>query len=165
MGRGCGGMSENTEIFDMATEKDAVYFVHFELDGTPYALPLAHVEQALRMVALIRVPETPSWIAGMMNLHGRVVPVVDLRHRFGLPPRPPHRNDRLLVLRTDGHRAAIIVDRADRVMAVHHGQIEAPEGLLLQCRPLQSVIRTGDDVVWVLDTAQLAAAADAMPGS
>jgi len=76
----------------------SVHLVSFRLGRQLYALPLDHVERALRMVVVIPVPEAPTWVLGVIDLHGRVVPVVDLRQRFGQPPKEPDLDDRLLVV-------------------------------------------------------------------
>ena len=156
-------MRENPEGETVTIGGSEQYFVRFELDDTGYALPLDHVEQAVRMVALVGVPEAPPWIAGLLNLHGRVIPVIDLRRRFGLPPKPPHKNDRLLVIRDHRQSLAIMADTVSQVFEVSPEQIEAPPGDLLQSRSLQSVIRSDDAFLLILDPAQLAPPSDWTP--
>lgn len=149
-------MRENLDEETVTNGDIEQYFVRFEVDGTGYALPLEHVEQAVRMVALVGVPEAPPWIAGLLNLHGRVIPVIDLRRRFGLPPKSPHKNDRLLVIRNRQQSLAIMADTVSQVFEVSPEQIETPPGEFLQSRSLQSVIRSDDAFILILDPAQLA---------
>ena len=131
-----------------ATEyNSAEYFVSFSLDGQWYALPLSQVEQSLRMVALVAVPESPPWISGLLNLHGRVIPVLDLRNRFGLSPKPLHKDDRLLVVGTNGRTIAIIADELGEVLEVPDGQTEKPPESLSQSPALKSIIRHDNEFI------------------
>ena len=129
--------------------------VTFRLDRQFYALPLENVERALRMVAIAPVPEAPPWVAGVINLHGRVVPVVDLHQRFGWPAREPTLNDRLLVIQTLGQKAALWVDEVTEVLEVPSAQVEPPPQPLSRSRPLAAVIRRDGDLILVLDAGSL----------
>ena len=131
------------------------HFVTFGVDGRAYALPLDQVGRALRMVALIPVPEAPPWIAGLMNLQGQVVPVLDIRKRFGRPSRDPRLDDRLLVVQRRAGTYALMVDEVKDVLAYLLSEMEAPAGALAGACPLQGVIRHREDLILVLDPARL----------
>ena len=131
------------------------YFIGFRLDWHLYALPLDHVERALRMVAVTPVPEAPPWVAGVINLHGRVIQVVDLRQRFGQPTREPHPDDRLLVVQGLERTMALIVDEVTEMLEVPAHQVELPTGPLSRSRPLVGMIRGDEGLILVLDAARL----------
>lgn len=130
-------------------------FVSFRLDQRLYALPLDHVERALRMVAVTPVPEAPAWVAGVIDLQGRVIPVVDLRQRFEQTTRDVRAEDRLLIVQVQERAMALMVDEVTEVLAVPSPQVEASAGLVPDSRPLKAVIRRDEDLILVLDTAQL----------
>lgn len=132
-----------------------VHFVSFRLERQLYALPLAHVERALRMVAITPVPEAPPWMLGAIDLHGRVIPVVDMRQRFGQPPKEPVPNDRLLIVQTLERMAALMVDEVTEVLEVPAHQVEPPANPLFRARPLAAVIRRDEGLILVLDAARL----------
>ncbi len=134
---------------------ESAHFVGFRLGKQFYALPLSHVERALRMVAVTPVPEAPPWVTGVINLHGRVVPVVDLRQRFGQPAKELHPDNRLLVVQAPGRRAALIVDEVTEVLEVPARQVEPSADLLPDSRPLSAVIRRDEGLILVLDAVQL----------
>jgi purine-binding chemotaxis protein CheW len=136
-------------------KKQRTPFVTFELGGSDYALPLEQVGRALRMVALLPVPEAPSWIAGLMNLQGQAIPVLDLRKRFGKPAKDPHPDDRLLVVQNPVNTFAVMVDKVNDVLEVPFSEIEAPSGSLSKSRPLKGVIRHEEKLILVLDPDQL----------
>jgi purine-binding chemotaxis protein CheW len=134
---------------------DLVHLVGFRLGRQLYALPLDHVERALRMVAVTPVPEAPPWATGVIDLHGQVVPVVDLRQRFDQPPKAPALDDCLLVVQTQEQTIALVVDEVTEVLEVPAQQVEPPAEPLSRSRPLVAVVRRGEGLILVLDATRL----------
>ena len=129
--------------------------VSFRLNQHLYALPLVHVERVLRMVAVTPVPEAPPWVSGVIDLHGQVISVLDLRRRFGQPPVPLHPDQRLLIVPTQERTLAVIVDEVTEVLEVPAQQLESSSDLVPDSRPLAAVIRHNGDLVLVLDATRL----------
>jgi purine-binding chemotaxis protein CheW len=133
-----------------------VHYVSFRLGRQLFALPLSHVERVLRMVAVTCMPESPAWVAGVIDLQGQVVPVVDLRSRFGQPAPESVVNNRLLIIRTPGQNTALAVDQANALLEVAASQVEQPTSRLASNQPVMAVIRQEDqELVLVLDMARL----------
>jgi len=84
----------------------------FEVDGRRYGLPAAEVRELLRAVSIVPLPLTGSAIEGVVNLRGRVIPVLDLRARLGLPARAVVPSDHMIVAQSEGGLVAMRVDRA-----------------------------------------------------
>jgi purine-binding chemotaxis protein CheW len=141
------------------------HFVSFRLGRQQYAFPLANVERALRMVAVTPVPQAPPWVAGVLNLHGQVVPVVDLRQQLGHPVREFQPDDRLLVVSAWDRTMVLVVDQVGQVLTMPAAQVTSSAEPLSRSRPLSAVIREGEDLILVLDAARLlpADAADWQP--
>lgn len=133
----------------------STHLVSFRLDGQLYALPLDNVEHVLRMVAITPVPESSPWVAGVINLHGLVIPVVDLRQRFGRPPKELHPDDCLLVVRAQEQTLALAVDEVTEILKVSALQVEPSSELLFGSQPVAAVIRRGKDLILVLVATQL----------
>lgn len=133
-------------------------FVSFHLDRELFALPLEQVERALRMVAPVQVPEAPSWIAGVINMHGQVLPVLDLGQLFGRSPRAPHPDQRLLVVSQSPCKVALQVDAVDKVIKASPGEMVPPSGHLAGSRVLAGVLERGEELVLVVDPERLAPA-------
>jgi purine-binding chemotaxis protein CheW len=131
------------------------HFVSFRLGQELYALPLAHVECVLRMVAITPVPKAPSWVAGAINLHGRVIPVVDLRQQLGHPAGAFHLSDRLLVVQSRRLTLALVVDQAEEVLSARASEVQPPTEPLSCSRPLSAVIHREEELVLILDAAHL----------
>ncbi|NPV86998.1 MAG: chemotaxis protein CheW [Anaerolineae bacterium] len=131
------------------------YFVVFRLERQLYALPLENVRRAVRMAALTSLPDAPPWSAGLLNLGGEALPVLDLRARFGLATRPPHPDDRLLVVETGIGRFLLWVDAVLEVTAPARHEIQPPPTALTASRPLLGSFRRGHSLVLALDAARL----------
>ncbi|MEA1652132.1 chemotaxis protein CheW [Nitrospirillum sp. BR 11164] len=94
-----------------ATKEGAsAFLLRFDLDGQAYGLPLAMVERAVRAVAVTPLPGAPGLVRGVINLQGQVVPVMDVRRRFGLDSRPLSLSDHMIVARGLRRTVVLLVD-------------------------------------------------------
>lgn len=89
--------------------------VVFTLDGQRYGIPLDVVERVVRMVEITRLPATPEFIHGVINVQGKILPVLDLRRRFGLPERCVELSDQLIILCCATQSFALMTDTACEV--------------------------------------------------
>jgi len=135
----------------MSTEASALQVVVFVLDGQRYAFPLATVQQVLPMVAPAPLPEAPPIALGVINLHGLIVPMLDLRRRLGLPPREYGPADRLVVARSSRRLLAIPVDEALGVMEVAMGSVIPPEVILPGIGRVAGVAPLADGLLFIHD--------------
>jgi purine-binding chemotaxis protein CheW len=105
----------------MDTSRDAqaqdLRFLIFRLGDDEFALPIDAVDEVARVPEQItRLPKTPKFLEGVVNLRGEVLPVVDQRRRFDMPARDASADRRLVVVRTERHRAGLIVDSVSEVL-------------------------------------------------
>ena len=92
-------------------------FLVFQLAGDEFALPIEVVDEVAHApVQVTRLPKTPAFLEGVMNLRGEVLPVIDQRRRFDMPPATNLEARRLIVVRTERHRAGLIVDAVSEVL-------------------------------------------------
>ena len=96
--------------------------VVFSLAGAEYALPVATVLQMESYDGATLVPGAPSYVAGIVTVRGRVVPVIDLRLRFGLPPAELTLDTRIIVTESQGRVVALRVDSAREVLQLDVAQ-------------------------------------------
>lgn len=87
------------------------------LDASRYAFWLSIVERVIPIVALTPLPKAPEVVLGVIDVRGSLVPVVDLRRRFGLPPREPELSAQLVIATTARRRLAALVDRVEGIQA------------------------------------------------
>lgn len=85
-------------------------FLTFKLDGEEYGLEILAVQEIIGLMAITSVPRTPEFLRGVINLRGRVIPVVDLRVKFGLPAVPPTPKTCIIVVRAHDTETGLIVD-------------------------------------------------------
>ena len=109
-----------------AEAEDDVQLVVFRLDGEEYGLPVEVVREITRVPErLSRVPRTPEWVEGLVNLRGSALPVLDMRARFGLPRAARSERQRILVLDLDGARTGFVTDSVTEVLSVPRALVEA----------------------------------------
>jgi purine-binding chemotaxis protein CheW len=129
--------------------------VVLRLGDREYGLATEVVVQVLRMVAVRPVPESPPWIAGVVNLRGRTTPMVDLRRRLGLPARAPGPADHIVVVRSGDATLGLIVDAVLEVLEVGQGEVEPPGDAAGPSGVIAAVARAGDRLILVLDVERL----------
>jgi purine-binding chemotaxis protein CheW len=99
------------------TNANELRFLVFRLDNSEFALPIVAVEEVARVPDQItRLPKTPKFLEGVVNFRGEVLPVVDQRRRFEMPATTASAARRLVVVRTEQHRAGLIVDSVSEVL-------------------------------------------------
>ena len=104
------------DTFRGAKEQDLRFLV-FRLGDDEFALPIEAIDEVARVPEQItRLPKTPKFLEGVVNLRGDVLPVVDQRRRFDMPTREGNADRRLVVVRTERHRAGLIVDSVSEVL-------------------------------------------------
>ncbi len=109
--------------------QEAIFLV-FRLGDEEFGLPIDTVVEVAQVPEHItRVPKTPKFLEGVVNLRGEVLPVVDQRRRFDLPKLENAEGRRLVVIKTERHRAGLIVDSVSDVLRTHDENIEPPPEL------------------------------------
>lgn len=110
-------------------EADDLLFLVFRLGDDEFGLPIAVVDEVARAPDQVtRVPKTPAFLEGVINLRGEVLPVIDQRRRFDMETAPDMDGRRLIVVRTERHRAGLVVDSVSEVLRSHAEVIEpAPD--------------------------------------
>ncbi|HZP97454.1 MAG TPA: chemotaxis protein CheW [Candidatus Limnocylindria bacterium] len=101
-----------------AAAASAIPLLVFELAGERCALPAADVREVLRAVLPARLPNAPEIVAGVLDVRGELVPLVDVRRRFGLPPRALAADDHIVIARVAHRAVAFAVERAEDVVRI-----------------------------------------------
>lgn len=141
-----------TLLSEMAIEMGELrQFVVFHLDGQRYALPLAAVERIVRAVEVTVLPNAPAMVLGVMNMAGRVLPVLSLRQCFGLPERDITPEDQFLIARTVRRTVALVADEALGVIERADDDIAGSTGLAPGVEQVQGVVKLDDGLVLILD--------------
>lgn len=145
-----------SEVFPISTPPLLI----FSLEEQRYALRLDHVERVLRAVAVTPLPKAPEIVLGVLDLHGQVIPVVDLRRRFGLPLRDLRTSDQFVIARAGQLTVALPVDATENVQEA--GSVVVPADQIVSGTEfLEGVTRTSQGLVMIHDLATLLFPAEA----
>ncbi len=123
----------------------------FEVSGRRYGLPVADVRELLRAVSVTPLPQAPAIVEGVINVRGTLVPVLDIRARFRLPPSPPRHTDHLIVARAGGRPVALRVDRALDLVRLEPEAAERAETVVPGVRYVAQVAKCPGGLVLVHD--------------
>jgi purine-binding chemotaxis protein CheW len=133
----------------MAEEFKAIVF---KLADESYGIEVDKVRTIERMSPVTRVPKTPPFVKGVINLRGNVVPVIDLRGRFGLPEVEPDDNTRIVIVHVADMEVGFIVDSANDVIDLTEDMVEDPPEIVggVKAKYLRGVAKLEDGRLLVL---------------
>jgi purine-binding chemotaxis protein CheW len=128
-------------------------WVTFALAGEIYGLPVTHVQEILRISTITRVPHAPTPVRGITNLRGRVLAVVDLRVRLGLPAGEIGPDSRILVAEARSRSIGLLVDAARQVLKLLRSSVQPPPADVRTERSdfLHGLVHLDRDLVILLD--------------
>jgi purine-binding chemotaxis protein CheW len=104
----------------------AIQLVTFRLGQETFGVPIGAVQEVVRVPEVTPVPEAPWFLEGVINLRGRIIPVMDLGRRFRLPPRDRTRATRIVIIDGAGRPAGLIVDAVLEVVRLSQSAVEPP---------------------------------------
>lgn len=110
----------------MEIKNAAKQFVVFKLGNEDYGIDILRVKTIEKMSSITRVPKTPDYVKGVMNLRGEIVPIVDLRSILNLPIVADNDNTRIIIVYADEVTVGLIVDSATEVINIDSELIEDP---------------------------------------
>ncbi|MCU1302861.1 MAG: CheW protein [Candidatus Sulfotelmatobacter sp.] len=136
--------------------EELLQLVGFHVGGEEFGIDILHVQEIIRTQQLTRVPNSPEFMEGVMNLRGKIIPVVALRKRFGLQQAPPDKQNRIVVVEIQGTVLGFIVDAVSEVLRIPAGTVEPPPRLgLVEREYVSGVGKLGDRLLILLDANRL----------
>lgn len=131
--------------------KKSDFLMVFRLDDQRYALTLPAVDRVVSMVAITPLPNAPDIILGVVNVQGRVIPVINVRRRFGRPERELALTDQLLVAHTARRPVALVADAVLEVIACAEQSLIAAENILPGLEHVAGVVKLTDGLILIHD--------------
>jgi len=145
-------MSENE-----SQKEDLRQFVSFIVGGEEFGVNILTVQEIIRPVDITRVPHAPDFVEGVINLRGRILPVIDLRTRFGFPERDRGEDTRIIVVEIGAQTIGFMTDAVQEVLRVDVTAIEpAPElAVGIDAGYLRGVAKLDERLLILLDLENL----------
>ncbi|NLI30751.1 MAG: chemotaxis protein CheW [Nitrospiraceae bacterium] len=128
-------VSGSPELAKTAKVSEILQLVTFNLGSEEYAVDILKVQEINRMKEITRVPNAPDYVEGVINLRGKVIPVVSLRKKFFLEERENDVQSRIMIMDIQGITMGLIVDAVSEVLRV-------PAGIVEQAPPMTSNVST-----------------------
>lgn len=155
-------MRENAGFEDEAFDEDDEdtmedIYLTFALENRDYGLEVRHVIEIVGLPTVTAVPDMPLFVKGIINLRGKVIPVMDMRLRFQMPVQEYHERTCVIIISLKDKLAGLIVDAVREVHRIPESQMEpAPRlGEGMASRYIQSVGKVGEEVKLILNVDQL----------
>lgn len=133
---------------------ELIQLVSFSLDNEEYGVDVLKVREIIRMPSITRVPNTPHYVEGVINLRGKVIPIINMRRRFGLAEVDADKQTRIMVLDVEGELMGFIVDAVSEVIRISSSEIQpspavVTSGIDQEC--ISGVINQTDRLLVLLD--------------
>jgi purine-binding chemotaxis protein CheW len=119
------------KIGGAAQHDELIQLVSFMLDNEEYGVEVLQVREIIRMPGITRMPNTPQYVEGIINLRGKVIPIISLRKRFGLVESENNSQTRIIIMDVAGSLNGFIVDAVSEVIRIHSSDIQPPPSLVL----------------------------------
>jgi purine-binding chemotaxis protein CheW len=139
-------------------------YLSFFLGGEEYGIEILKVQEIIGMMAITRVPRTPDFIRGVINLRGKVIPIIDLRLKFGMQSMEQTDETCIIVVKTEGIEMGIVVDKVSEVMNIAEKDIEdAPSfGIDVNTEYILGIGKSDGRVKLLLDIDKVLSTGDAL---
>jgi purine-binding chemotaxis protein CheW len=136
---------------------ESTQVVSFKLGPEEYGVDIAQVQEINRMVAVTNVPRAPVFMEGVINLRGQLIPIIDLRTRFGMPRAEHTKSTRIVVTEIGGKRVGMVVDSVSEVLRLPLDAIEpAPDMITgVDTEYIRGVGKIDDRLIILLDLAKI----------
>jgi len=138
-----------------ASPRESDLYLSFGIGECPCAIGLSRIERVEAAAAVAPLPNAPAVVAGVINTHGTVLPVVDLRARFGMPVGAVRVSDRFVIARCGQRRIALLVENVSGLVRCSENDIAATEHLVPGLEHVKGIGRLPDGVIVIHDLDRL----------
>ena len=109
---------------------ELLQLVSFKIGEEEFGIEILKVQEIIKMMFITKIPNTPEFIEGIINLRGRIIPVVDLRTRLGLTKQTHTKNTRIVVVELNNHIIGFVVDEVSEVIRITKDTTEEPPAMI-----------------------------------
>ena len=108
------------------SDEDIVQLVGFIVGEEEYAIPILNIVEIIKPIEYTRVPSVPEYVLGVFNIRGNVIPLIDLRRKFNLPPINNTPDTRYIVMKGENNTAGFVIDRLTEAIRINQNRIDPP---------------------------------------
>jgi purine-binding chemotaxis protein CheW len=147
-----------TQPLHEGAQQERMQLVSFNLDDEEYGVEVLKVREIIRMPNITRVPNTPPYVEGVINLRGKVIPVISLRKRFSLNAAEADGRTRIMVMDLTSELTGFIVDSVAEVIRISSGEIQPAPPVItgnIDQEYLSGVVNREDRLLVLLDLERL----------
>jgi purine-binding chemotaxis protein CheW len=139
------------------TASGELQLVSFNIGTEEFGVDILKVQEINRMVEITKVPQAPHYVEGVINLRGKVIPIVDLRKRFNLELKEHDKNTRIVVVDIVGNIMGMIVDSVSEVLRLPANTIEPPPEIVtgINSEYIKGVAKLDDRLLIFLDLSKV----------
>jgi len=140
-------------LAEKRSQGELLQLVSFKLGNEEFGIDILMVQEINRMLEITKVPKSPDFIDGIINLRGRVIPIVNLRKRFGLEPREKDKATRIIVVNINNKVLGMIVDAVSEVLRLPASTVEPPPPMVsgIESEYIKGVGKLEDKLLILLD--------------
>ena len=128
-------------------------YLSFFVKDEMYGIGIAHINEIIAMMKITHVPRTPNFVEGVINLRGSIIPIVDIRGKFGIQKKEHDMNTAIIINEVSGVNIGFIVDRVEDVLTLDNRELSEPPkfGSHIDTSFIQSVAEVDKNVILILD--------------
>ena len=142
---------QNQMTPDEENMENIVQLVGFVVGEEEFSVPILSIQEIIKPIEWTRVPRTPSYVLGVFNLRGTVIPLIDLRLKFGLPSEAMTENSRFIVMKNATETAGFVIDRLTEAIRLKKHEIgPAPETSMQEKTMIEGVGKQDDKILTIL---------------
>lgn len=126
-------MSTNAlvKLDDVSKSSELIQLVSFMLAEEEYGVEVLKVREIIRMLTITKMPNVLQYVEGIINLRGKVIPIISMRRRFGLMESEDNNQTRIIIMDVAGSLTGFVVDAVSEVIRIHSSEIQPPPSVVL----------------------------------
>ncbi|NDY55632.1 purine-binding chemotaxis protein CheW [Desulfovibrio sulfodismutans] len=138
-------------------DAELMQLVTFSIGEEEFGVDILKVQEIIRMMEITKVPRAPDFVEGVINLRGKVIPIIDLRKRFGLSTRDHDKHTRIIVIEINNMIVGFVVDSVSEVLRIPSNTVEPPPPVVsgLESEYISGVGKLEDRLLILLDLDRL----------
>ncbi len=142
---------ENGKQENEFESEDIIQLVGFIVGEEEFAIPILNIQEIIKPIEYTRVPGVPEYVMGVFNLRGNVIPLIDLRRKFSLPPSEQTPETRYIVMKHEDNIVGFIIDKLTEAIRMKKSNIDTPpEKLQKENGMVQGIGKREDNIITIL---------------